>query len=196
MVNLGQGKIDFFSETYDDIRIVPGAFQFAGAADPSLSAWQPTGTGASFLIYEFNNADVVYFIVQMPHNYKQGTDLLAHVHWTPRARGVTENTHTVFWKLDYSIANIDANFGASATVDMTDTCDGVNEKHLLSPELTISGTNLTVSHIITCRLYRDAGDTWATNTANNRPALLEFDFHYQLDSTGSQTSLTKTNKNA
>ena len=196
MVNLGQGEIGFFSETFDDLRIVPGAFQFAGSADPSLSSWQPAASGATFKVYEFNNADEVFFTVQMPHNYKQGTDLLAHVHWTPRGRGTAEDTHTVFWKLDYSVANMDENFAASANLDMTDTCDGVNERHLMTPELTVTGTGLTVSHILVCRLYRDAGDSWATNTANNRPVLLEFDFHYQLDSTGSQTTTVKTDKNA
>lgn len=195
MSNLGQGKIDFLTETYDDLRIVPGAFSFPGVADPTLSTWQPTGAGATFRVYEFNNADEVAFTVQMPHKYKQGTDLLAHVHWTPRARGVAEDGHTVFWKLDYSIANQNANFGASATIDLTDTCTGVNEKHELSPEITISGAGLTVSHMIICRFYRDVGDTWATNTAGNRPVLLEMDFHYQLDTLGSQQSLTKTDKN-
>lgn len=196
MTNLGHGKIDFLTETWNDIRIVPGAFQFAGNSDPSLSDWQPTGAGATFITYEFNNADEVFFTVQMSHEYKQGTDLKPHVHWTPRNRGVAENGHTVAWKLDYSIADVNENFIASATIDLTDTCDGVNEKHLVSPSGTITGTNLLISHMIIGRLYRDNGDTWATNTANNRPALLEIDFHFEIDTVGSDAQFLKTNKNA
>jgi len=195
MVNLGENKIDFLAETWDDLRIVPGAFTFAGSSDPTLSNWQPTGSGATFKVYEFDNGKEVFFSTQMPHKYKQGTDLKPHIHWTPRARGVAESGNTVAWKIDYTIANVDGNLGASANVDLTSTCSGVNERHEISASGTITGTNLTVSHIIIGRIYRDAGDSWETNTAGNRPVLLEFDIHFQLDTLGSQQEGAKTNKN-
>ena len=194
MTNAGHGDIDYLDETWDDLRIVPGAFQFAGSADPTLSAWQPTGAGATFQVYEFTNADEVFFSIQMPHKYVQGSDLKPHIHWTPRARGVAESGKTVAWKLDYTIADVDENFIASATVDLTDTCSGVNEKHEITVSETIVGTNLLISHMIIGRIYRDAGDSWATNTPGNRPVLLEFDIHYQLDTIGSQNEVSKVNK--
>lgn len=194
MTNAGHGDIDYLDETWDDLRIVPGAFQFAGSSDPTLSAWQPTGAGATFQVYEFTNADEVFFSIQMPHKYVQGSDLKPHIHWTPRARGVAESGKTVAWKLDYTIADVDENFIASATVDLTDTCSGVNEKHEITVSETIVGTNLLISHMIIGRIYRDAGDSWATNTPGNRPVLLEFDIHYQLDTIGSQNEVSKVNK--
>ena len=194
MTNAGHGDIDYLEETWDDLRIVPGAFQFAGSSDPTLSAWQPTGAGATFQVYEFTNADEVFFSIQMPHKYVQGSDLKPHIHWTPRARGVAESGKTVAWKLDYTIADVDENFIASATVDLTDTCSGVNEKHEITVSETIVGTNLLISHMIIGRIYRDAGDSWATNTPGNRPVLLEFDIHYQLDTIGSQNEVSKVNK--
>jgi hypothetical protein len=176
---------------WDDLRIVPGAFDFAGSSDPTLSAWQPTGSGATFRVYEFDSGDEVFFTVQIPHTYKEGTNLMAHVHWTPRARGVAENGNTVFWRLDYSLTNVDANFPASSTQNLHDTCTGVNEKHEITSSQSISGVGVTISAMLVCRLYRAAGDTWSLNTAGNRPVLLEIDFHYQKNSTGSRAESVK-----
>jgi len=196
VTDAGYGKIDYLKNTWDDLRIVPGAFSFAGAADPSLSAWQPTGAGTSFLVYEFASADVGYFTVQMPHKYLQGSDLKPHVHWTPRGFGAAENGNTVFWELDYTIANVNGTFGAAANVQMHDTCSGTNEKHEITTSGTITGTGLTVSHMIVGRITRAAGDTWNSGVPNQQPVLLEIDFHYQLDTTGSDNETSKTNKNS
>lgn len=173
---------------WEDNRIVPGFFQFAGSNDPTQIGWQPGGSGATFQVYEFDASDEVFFTVQMPHNYKEGSDLKAHVHWTPGTNGNEENTKTVAWKLDYSWSNIGAAFGASATVDMTDTCSGVDHQHELSPSATISGSGKTISSMLVCRLYRDTGDTWAGSTG---PLLLEFDLHYQINSIGSVQETSK-----
>jgi hypothetical protein len=179
---------------WDDLRIVPGAFSFPGSADPTLSSWQPTGSGATFRVYEFNKNDEAFGSTQMPHSYKEGTDLYFHIHWTPRDRGTAESENTVGWKVDYTIADIMENFVASATADLSDACSGVNERHEITSSVQVSGADLKISHVIMLRIYRSdtgADDTWVTNTAGNRPALLEFDIHYQIDDRGSQEETSK-----
>nr|NIT56081.1 hypothetical protein [Fodinibius sp.]NIW44238.1 hypothetical protein [Gammaproteobacteria bacterium]NIX55395.1 hypothetical protein [candidate division Zixibacteria bacterium]NIY24664.1 hypothetical protein [Fodinibius sp.] len=57
MTDRGHGQIDYFAPAWDDIRIVPGAFQFAGLSDPTLADWQPGGAGAIFKLYEFASGD-------------------------------------------------------------------------------------------------------------------------------------------
>ena len=177
--------------TWDDLRIVPGAFDFPGNADPALADWQPGGSGTTFSVYECAASDEAFFSVQVPHQYKEGSDFLAHVHWTPGDRGTAESGKTVAWKIDYTIANIDGTFGASATLDLTDTCTGANDAHLATPEITIDGSSTTISAMIMGRIYRDTGDTWATNTGGNCPILLEIDFHYQIDGFGSDETYPK-----
>lgn len=178
---------------WDDVRIVPGAFQFAGAADPLVRSWQPGGAGATFKVYGFDNGDEAFFTLQMPHSYMLGTDLYVHVHWTPADRGVAESGKTVAWKLDYSIADLNEVFPASATLDLTDTCDGVNHKQQMTPQVVISPTGITkLSAMFVCRIYRDAGDTWAGGpAAAELPVLLEVDIHFQIDSPGSRWRDTK-----
>ncbi|MCU0871776.1 MAG: hypothetical protein MUE50_05480 [Pirellulaceae bacterium] len=171
--------------TWDDLRIVPGAFDYAGSNDPALQNWQPGGSGTTFKVYEFEAGDGGYFAVQLPHNRKPGTDLSAHVHWTPAARGNEENAKTVAWKIDISSASIDGTFPASSVYDLTDTTDGTDHKHQMTPAATVPASALGLSSMLQCRVFRDAGDSWATNTSGNCPVLLEVDFHYQIDRFGS-----------
>jgi hypothetical protein len=191
-INCGTNKtIELQTVVWDDLRIVPGAFDFAGVSDPSLQNWQPGGAGSTFKVYKFKSGDEVFFTCQVPHTYKEGTDIEVHVHWTPADRGNEENGNTVAWKLDYSWANINAVFSSSSTANMTDTCTGTDDYHEITTSATITGTSKTISSMLVCRLYRDAGDTWAGVTAAQSPALLEFDIHFQINTIGSRQESTK-----
>ena len=176
--------------TWDDLRIIPGAFDFAGNADPTIRDWQPGGSGSTFKVFSFNQSDEAFFTCQIPHTYVEGSSIYPHVHWTPHTRGTTEGTATVAWKLDYSWANFSGVFGASATVDMTAACQSTNHQHLLTPEPEVVGTGKTISSMLVCRLYRSTGDTWAGSGVNS-PYLLEFDFHFQINTIGSRTVTSK-----
>ena len=193
MYPMGIRRIDGLGlPRWDEIRIVPGALTKGGAADPFLDLWQPGGSGASYAVQTFNNADELFFLMQLPHGYVLGTNLRAHLHWTPRDRGVTEDTKTVFWKLDVSLAPTNGVMPPSTTLDLTDTCEGVDDAHLKTPIVELDGSTLQeVSGMIIGRVYRDAGDTWAGNIAAQAPALLEVDFHYQCDDIGSLLELVK-----
>ena len=143
-------------------------------------------------MYEFAEGDYVEFSCQLPHSYKEGTDLKPHLHWTPGDRGSEENGNTVTWMIDYTIANPDGTFVQSATVDLSDTVSGTDHEHEFTPSGTISGTGVDVSAILYIKLYRSAtGDTWSTDTVGNRPMILEFDIHFEVDGHGSDEELTK-----
>lgn len=181
---------------WDDLLINTGVFSFLGANDPTLSAWQPAGSGTTFRVYKFQKNDEVFFSCQLPHTYKEGSDIRAHIHWTPCDRGAVESGNYVGWKLDYSWCNInDGTFPASATIDMSDTCTGQDDYHEVSAGLTnLSGTSKKISSMISCRLYRsDTGgdDTWAGATAATSPAILQFDFHHEIDTEGSRQEWVK-----
>jgi hypothetical protein len=179
---------------WDDMRVTPGGFDRVGIADPSLVSYQPGGSGTATFLYEWQKNDIAYFTVQLPHSYKTGTDIKAHIHWTPGANGVTENGNTVGWKIDYSWASINGNFGAMATLDLSDSCDGIDHKHQMTPDVTITGTNKGISSMLICNIKRtDTGtdDTWAGTASGSLPLLLEIDFHYQIDGFGSREIASK-----
>jgi hypothetical protein len=180
---------------WDDLRIGAGMFQFLGSSDPTLDSWQPGGSGATFLAYVFAKNDEVFSVAQLPHAYKEGSDLKFHIHWTPRDRGTAESGNAVGWKVDYSAISVGGTFLASSTVDLSDTCTGTDHYHEITSGVTVSGTGLTVSSMVQLRIYRSdtgADDTWAGTIAAQLPALLEFDMHYQLDTVGSLQETSKT----
>lgn len=181
---------------WDDLRITPGSFDRPGTSDPAIVAYTPSGSGTVTYLYEFNKNNLASFTVQFPHNYKVGSDIAVHLHWTPGARGTAENGKTVGWKLDYTWANIGAAFGTMTPVDLSDACDGVDHAHQMTPDVTIDGHTAAkgISSMLICNVKRtDTGtdDTWATNTSGNLPMLLEIDFHYQIDTIGSRQQSAK-----
>ncbi len=171
---------------YTDLRITLGSLSPVGAgADPAKKLYK------GGFVYEFNTNEEVRFGTQLPHSYREGTDLYLHIHWTPHSRGTAESGHTVNWRVELSIANVNGVFPDPTTYNLTDTCDGTNDKAQVVGGQTIDGTNIGISAMILGRLYRAAGDTWATNTSGNLPGALELDFHYEVDSFGSRQEYIK-----
>lgn len=191
----GPDMIEYLDTAWDDMQILPGAFSFPGVSDPTRSVWQPGGSGAVFTVYKFEKNDIVGFTCQVPHTYKQGTDIKAHIHWTPCDRGAAEGVGAlVGWKLDISWVNVNGVFVPSTTVDLSDACTGVDDQHEVSASVAVVGTGKNISSMIAGNIYRsDTGtdDTWAGATAVLSPAILEVDFHFEIDMPGSREEFTK-----
>lgn len=184
------GTLEFIGDAtvWDDIRVTPGGFDRPGISDPTLIAYDVGGGGLASYVYEFDKNNIASFTVQMPHGYKEGESIYAHIHWTPGSRGVAENGNYVGWKIDYSWASINGTFTAMQTVDLSDVCDGTNHKHQMTPEAEIPGTGKTMSSMLICNIKRtDLGtdDTWVSGSSGQQPILLEVDFHYPIDTVGS-----------
>jgi hypothetical protein len=179
---------------YDDLRILPGSFDRPGTSDPTIVAYAPGGGAISTYLWQFAKNNIASFAVQIPHGYKVGEDIKCHIHWTPGANGAAENGATVGWKVDYSWANVNGNFGAMATLDLSDACDGTDHKHQMTPDVTISGSGKGISSMLICNVKRTdtgADDTWAGTASGSLPFLLEIDFHVPLDTIGSSDWGTK-----
>jgi hypothetical protein len=183
LLNKGVG-IDNFAETWDDCRI-PGLSARTNATAPDLEAFGPSG---NLLAYAFNGAataEQCYFSIQLPHGYKEGSDIHPHVHWAP----TTAAAGNVKWQLEYSWANMDGTFGAPTTIFGIGAAGGTAWKHILTDLTDISGTGKTVSSMLMCRLFRNPADSSDTYEAD--ATLLEFDIHFIVDSLGSKKELTK-----
>jgi hypothetical protein len=140
------------------------------------------------LAFNKNTQEEIYFWPQIPHRWEQGSTLHPHVHWINH-EGTTGD---VVWGLEYSVANINGVFPASTTVTATAACvalDGGLPVHQMTELPTIDMTGKTLSSMMFCRFYRVADD--AADTADDDVGLLEVDFHYQIDSTGSRQEYVK-----
>lgn len=168
---------------WEDVRVSGHSVKKAATNTPTAGAFMTT------LLIDWFSASAlneVFFTVQLPHSYKQGSNLKPHVHWTP------SSTHTgqVDWFLDYSWQNAEGGvFPAVDTVTLSDNGGGTAYAHLLTASGTIVGTGKTISSMLACRLYRDGGS--GNDTFTGTAGLLEFDLHYQINRIGSNTELVK-----
>ena len=172
-------------DAWEDLRFPVSAVQVNQSKSKPDQITLPRGVRA----FGFDNtgSEDVHFWVQMPHRWRQGTALSAHVHWTPTSTA----TGNVCWELHYSVADINGSFAALATMLGTDYTSGQNNRHLYCDLGDIDMSAVTgVSAMIACKLFR-RGD-YAIDTYGADAGLLEIDFHYRIDSLGSDQEATKS----
>lgn len=171
--------------SWDDVRIAADVVK-AGATAPNWKAFGPSGN-IQALMFEAGHHDEAMFQMQLPHQWKVGTNIYPHVHWTP----VNTTAGNVVWELEYSWANIGDAFGAPGNMatdataaggtawvhKLTDLKEGGNNY--------ISGAGKTMSSMLMCRIHRNSNA--GSDTLNQDVALLEIDFHFEIDSFGSDT---------
>jgi hypothetical protein len=173
--------------------------------------WAGFIEGASLGLLWFKNEgsldkeQEVVFTVQMPHGWKQGTNIFPHVHWSAgkiNEDGELEDdstapgTNRVTWGLEYTWAIVGEVFPGTTiitgtTVATPNTGSIALYEHVITPLGTggIVATGKTLSSMLVCRLFRNSSA--GTDTYNGEAGLLEIDFHYQIDSDGSNQEYTK-----
>ncbi len=178
------------AEGWDDLRTEP-VVRSTGAKAPSFVNW----LGGLYL-YDFNDAALasekeVFFAIQLPHGWKEGSSIEPHVHWTNKTAGTAGQV--VRWGLEYSPANIGAVFPATTTIYGTSIVGGGNiasaNSHMLTDMPTVTMTGKTISNIIACRLFRNSSD--AADTYAGTAGLLYIDWHFVQNSNGSHTETAK-----
>ena len=173
------GDVRYVDTFWDDVR-VPGLSVEGGTI--SGAELRPFGPNGSLQVYQFNpdNSSEVFFTVQIPHSYKEGTDVHPHVHWTP----TTASGGDVRWRFRYAWANIYEDFPVYTTVNINATASGTAWNHQVNGFGAIDGTGKKISSMLVCRLMR-YGD-YGQDTYPDYASFLEFDFHFEVDSPGSR----------
>jgi hypothetical protein len=175
---------------YDDLRVPVSSTTREGSKSPTMTKFRETSEGSQGVLLQFfhaSNEQELYFVVQMPHGWKEGTDIYPHVHWTSTSlmNGV------VVWGLEYTWSNHGGAFGDTTIItgDTTVNVPSSANEMLITSLPTISGTDKTISSVLICRIFRDAANT--SDSFTGEAGLIEIDFHYQIDSDGSREQLTK-----
>ena len=192
------GSIEFAGDAsfWDDLRVPVSATKRGGTKDPDFAKILDNGAGSQGVfsyLFDQTSEEELYFNVQIPHSWKYESTIHAHVHWAPTANGSAGQK--VSWGLEYSVAKIGSTFG-NTTIIYGDTTTPdetlVADRHYLTDLGDISMTGVdSVSPMLVCRVFRDAGGTGGTDDLASDAALLEFDFHFQIDRPGSRSEFTK-----
>jgi len=176
------------AEVWDDLRVSLDK----GSSSASLEyIW---GSSGPQIWYFRNNEglEMMSFVVQLPHSWKEGTTIYPHVHWLPKV----SKTGNVEWNLDYSWQNYDPTtplvFPSYTTSTVVATGPFVANTHRIT-SLTggtgLDGSGKKISSILICRIWRNSSNS--ADTYTDDAGLLSLDFHYQIDTVGSRAEYVK-----
>jgi len=188
----GTVRMDGNAMVWDDLR-VPLSEPSTGTVKPEWARFPYGVSGSAPFInwFKASGIDEMYFLVQLPHNWKEGSDIEPHIHWVPSVNGETGPT-VPRWGLQYSWISLGVTHSAYTTIYGSTIVPSevlVASRHYLTDLGTIAGSGQKISSMLICRIFRD-GDNGADTFAGLAGAL-EVDFHYQLDTFGSRLEYTK-----
>jgi hypothetical protein len=189
-ITTASGKTIVLSQpVWDDLRFSVDSVRLDGSKPPVWTTYK----GGQALAFQDQavNYQVIYFVAQMPHTYKLGTDLEFHVHWVPE----DDTAGNVYWEFTYSWADINGAFPSETTINLAAAAPAVADKHTYSDFTTsILASNKVgtdgVSSMLICSLARRSDDDLDT-FAGKYALFLEGDIHYQIDTIGSRLESTK-----
>ena len=169
---------------HDDLRFpAAGINPPGGASDPTRETTYGT------LVFSASATNIIAIQAQLPHSYKEGTDLEPHVHWSK----TTSAAGSVACEFKYRWASIgevmDAAWTADTVYTPTVSDDNTAEKHALSAFATIDGTGRQISDMLIITVSRLGGLAADDYAAVAR--MLEVDIHYEVDSPGSRQEYIK-----
>lgn len=174
---VGSGEFDWYR--WEDLRFPAQGINPPGAAsDPGVDP----DTG--LLVFSGLLDNVIVGVAQMPHAWRPGTSVVPHVH----LRFPTSAAANTRWKFEYDLANRSGDFAnADGTYTAHETMTVANpqnvNRHVSASFSALSLAGYRESTIILWKVSRLA-DSDAADTDTNDCLLLEFDFHYQINKTG------------
>ena len=166
---------------------VPGLQAKTGASSPDLVDFRGTSDLKILGFNGINTVEQVYLGIQFPHGWKEGSNIIPHVHWCPTHSSATGN---VLWQMTYSWGNVNGVFPAATTIAAEADAAEVQWTQQIASFGELDGTGKTLSSMFMARIFRDptdGDDTYAQDTG-----FLEFDIHYQSDGDGSDGEYTKS----
>jgi len=142
----------------------------------------------SSLLFASNATETAAVILQMPHEWKEGSEIRPHIHWskTSDAAGGVE------WEYRYRVFNVGDVVPAWSdwlAADSQSSDPGATQAMVIDGFPDIDMTGFTLSAMISVAIRRNVDATDDTYAADAK--LWEFDIHYQIDSRGSAEEFVK-----
>jgi hypothetical protein len=167
--NMGAGMLQLPVASQPD----EANFVDEGGADTDISTWA------------FAVGEKVSGSIEIPHDYKEGSDITFHVHW----QGIAAPTGTdnVKWSLDYTVAQMEATLDAATNITV-ETAYDTQYEFKISSFSAITGTNFNIGDQFLFTLERvvAAGDAY-----NGDALVATVGIHYECDTAGSRQITSK-----
>ena len=178
-------------DAWDDLRVPLSSTKPGATKIPGFAQWRDNGAGSTGVFahhFDPSTEEQLFFDAQLPHTYKQGSEIRPHLHYVlPSAPTAGQ---TLKFGLEYTWSNVNGLFPTTEIIYATETFTGdevANTQYIAGFDPDISESTMKISAMISCRLFRDAADdTYAADAI-----VLEVDFHYQVDALGSGAEYVK-----
>lgn len=151
---------------------------------PALTSIRNTTYAYCFSDAAINNQEEAYLSMQIPHSYKENSQIKCHLHWITLAN----NTQATTWAMEYTWDSYTKKMLYSKIKKVTQTNAGAYI-HNIADFGGLTPFNKTISSIVNVRLYRNSALANDTNTG--LACALSFDCHYEIDTLGSASEFRK-----
>jgi hypothetical protein len=170
---------DMSSIMFNDANIGALVLQTGGTLPGIVEFLDNTGAATGIETRGFAVGEQGSSAIEIPHDYKEGSDLVFHVHWG--ANDAPTGTDYVKWQLTYSITRYGTTFPASTTI-YAETPYDTQYEHTRSDFAAISGS-MKIGDQFNFKIKRILAD----GAAFAGEALVEtLGLHYQCDTLGSR----------
>lgn len=168
---------------YNDINMSVNVLN-PGATAPGT--WTIPGTALVIRAFTGTAAEQsAHGSLEILHDYKEGTDIVPHLHWCPTTTGAGN----VKWQLEYSWLNGGSTVTTSVTTSVTVAAPGVIGQEQRTSFPAISGVGKTIGSRFVFRLFRNPAD--AADTYGADAGAFDIGIHYEIDTIGSRQITTK-----
>ena len=178
------GTLEFADDSllWDDLQVNLSSVRLPASGAPTWTAYK----GGFVLSFSKTADNKIYFLGQLPHSYKQGSDIEMHLHLAYPNAGVGD----IRWNFTHSWANMGDDFPAEtpATKDIASPNDADNHQYADIADMT--GTGKQISSVLICSLEREGSDA-VNDDYDDVVYLTALDFHFQKDTVGSREEAAK-----
>lgn len=125
-----------------------------------------------------NTTEEVSIVLELNHNWKEGTNLRPHIHWY----ATTAAVGNVNWQMEYVLVNENV-VPASTVINTIAATPGVAWQEIFTNLPQIVTTGYVIGTQLHLRLFRDPTDN---DTYGADAALATFGLHVEIDTLGSR----------
>ena len=181
------GRVLLPNPEYKDINISGSLLAKPTSSNPDIVNFvDKNGADTTIPTYAFGVDEYVSGGFELQHDYKEGTDLVFHVHFQIIA--APSGTDNVQWRLDYILLRGGVVLEPKVTIDSPDTAVTTQYSSYRSDFTAITGTTFKIGDQFMFNLWRVA----ATGDAFAGDALIQTaGIHYAVNTLGSRLIGTK-----
>ena len=171
---------------WQDINLGAALLTKPAASAPDTDEFKDEGGNDTGIeTYAFAPGEKVSGNFEIQHDYKEGSDLVFHIHW----QGIAAPTGTdkVKWQLIYTVAKVDATLDAATTITVESDFDTQYE-FVRTDFAAIVGTNFNIEDQV---LFQISRVNASANEYGGDALIATVGIHYEIDTIGSRQINTK-----